>query len=156
MACCLMAPSHYLMNQYWFYMIKVLWHSQDQFHTFVPKLIFSIIGLKITFVKLGPTLPRVNDSPLSPSSFSTKNQSQFLHHICGDEAACLMPPPTNVPMLPLRDYKCHTCPSSFPSMTALQEHLHTHGESTYTCLNCGRVFTSNGDLTQHVADCATT
>ena len=57
-ACCLTAPSHYL-NQCWFIISKVLWHSSE----------FPKVSLKITFLKLNWNLPGANElmtwSPVS-------------------------------------------------------------------------------------------
>ena len=58
MACCLMAPSHYL-NQFWLLTSKVLWHSLRAISPEMLKISILDMNLKITNLKLQPHLPRV-------------------------------------------------------------------------------------------------
>ena len=58
MACCLMAPSHYL-NQLWLLTSKVLWHSLRAISPEMLKISILDLNLKITNLKLQPHLPRV-------------------------------------------------------------------------------------------------
>ena len=79
MACCLMAPSHYL-SQCWLIISKVLWHSSGgnfikwylshhslvafiwgQFHKEIPQPPFTKLSLKIAHLKLNWNLPGANE-----------------------------------------------------------------------------------------------
>ena len=62
MACCLMAPSHWL-NRCWFFVSEVQWHSPESNFTsqWVTKLIFCIMTLKVTLLKLHPQSLVVNE-----------------------------------------------------------------------------------------------
>ena len=60
MACCLTAPSHYL-NQCWFTISKVYWHSFEYNFTKTLKPLITKISLKITFVKFLLNLPGANE-----------------------------------------------------------------------------------------------
>ena len=66
MACCLMAPSHYL-SQCWFIIIDVLWHSSV---SQVPKKLIYNKCLEIALLQLQPHLPGANELNIS-----------VLHHI---------------------------------------------------------------------------
>ena len=60
MACCLMAPSHYL-NQCWFLLSDLLWHSAESNFTVIAQMHFGIMSLKIILLKSLPLLPGANE-----------------------------------------------------------------------------------------------
>ena len=63
MACCLMAPSHYL-NQCWLIISKALWHSSEGNFTGDDSAINTKICLKITNLKLNQKLLGANELKL--------------------------------------------------------------------------------------------
>ena len=73
MACCLMAPSHYL-NQCWFIIIGVLWHSPESGFTRGAHEFICDVCWKIIFWKFQPHLPGANE--LNACSVNAK-----LHYI---------------------------------------------------------------------------
>ena len=60
MACCLMAPSHYL-SQYWLTITKVQWHSFCEILLEVSQALISKIGFKIIYLKFHSNLPGLNE-----------------------------------------------------------------------------------------------
>ena len=60
MACCLMAPSHYV-NQCWLIISKVLWHSLGALSWQDPKIPIWKVRLKITFLEYLSDLPGANE-----------------------------------------------------------------------------------------------
>ncbi|XP_066911512.1 oocyte zinc finger protein XlCOF6-like [Clytia hemisphaerica] len=49
---------------------------------------------------------------------------------------------------------CHHCDKMFESPSLLERHLITHtGEKPYTCQNCGKTYTTQGNLTIHSKAC---
>ena len=60
MACCPMAPSHYL-NQCWFIIIGVLWHSPESGFTRGAHEFICNVCWKIIFGKFQPHLPGANE-----------------------------------------------------------------------------------------------
>ena len=60
MAWCLTAPSHYL-KQCWLVICAVWQNSHESNFTGVPKLLFYISSLRMTFLKLLPHLPGLNE-----------------------------------------------------------------------------------------------
>ena len=67
MACCLMAPSHYL-NQCWLIISKVQWHSSECNFKEIPQPSVPEISLKITYLKFCSNLPGANE--LNVASFT--------------------------------------------------------------------------------------
>ena len=57
MACCLMAPGHYL-NQCWFIISKVQWHSCEGIFHKIPQPSVTKISLKTIFLKFQEKSPR--------------------------------------------------------------------------------------------------
>ena len=60
MACCLMAPSHYL-NQYRLIVIGVNWQSHGQFHKEIPQPWDTNCCLKIAYLEFHANLPEANE-----------------------------------------------------------------------------------------------
>ena len=60
MACCLMAPSHYL-NQCWLIISEVLWHSPDGNFTWNAQDIYPWREFEITNLSLHPQVPGTNE-----------------------------------------------------------------------------------------------
>ena len=60
MACCLMAPSHYL-NQCWLIISKVRWHPSESNLQEIPQPSVTEISWKISFLKFCSNLPGVNE-----------------------------------------------------------------------------------------------
>ena len=89
MACCLMAPSHYL-TQYWLLVGEVLWHSPGN-NSSAPNLVYCITCEKIIFLKLPLHLPGTNELKVpsliaSSAYFSVLNYTNIrycnLHNRC--------------------------------------------------------------------------
>ena len=60
MACCLMAPSHYL-NQCWIIISKVQWHSSECNLEEMPQPSVTEISFKITYLRFCSNLPGANE-----------------------------------------------------------------------------------------------
>ena len=76
MACCLMAPSHYL-NQCWLIIRKLQWHS---FLQEKPQSSVTEISLKITYLKFCSNHPGTNE--LNPIQFYRPCWLTHLHSWC--------------------------------------------------------------------------
>ena len=85
MACCLMAPSHYL-NQCWLLISEVLWCSCHlrAISQHLPQILFCIMILKIILKKLLPCLPRGQWFKYNQAIWKTSWYHILLDHILHD------------------------------------------------------------------------
>ena len=75
MACCQMAPSHYL-NQCWLIITEVQWYWSDDRLQEIPQPSMIKISMKITCIKFDSNLP--GDSELNASETTTFHKQLFL------------------------------------------------------------------------------
>ena len=82
MACCLMAPSHYL-NQCWLIFILVPWHSSEDIIIKDLRIPINKKRLKIAHLKLNPDLPGANEL-MARCNQTTNNYIQCTKAMTGE------------------------------------------------------------------------